>query len=109
MSLLFGRNRAMMAAHEVFRDMPRLPLSLQPLTGDLAATINRATQGRDIGQADPIWVSAFWGGGGRGWVGMGAVCIVFSMEGDRRLGNHRKLCAQQVQPCTTHVHSVGFA
>lgn len=87
MQLLFGRNRAMLAAHEVLRDFPRLPLSLQPLQGDLAAATNNATRGYDIGQANPIWVSeAVWGrawGAGHdrdGLVGpvLGAVCVVIS-------------------------------
>jgi hypothetical protein len=58
MSLLFGRNRAITAAQAGVQQLPRLPLPLQPLQGDLAATLNNATRGFDIGQANPIWVGA---------------------------------------------------
>lgn len=71
MNLLFGHHRALRGAHEVFRDMPRLPLSLRPMQGDLAATINRGTRGLDIGQADLIWVSCAIRGGGGGTKGGG--------------------------------------
>lgn len=57
MSLLFGRNRAMLAAGEALNGLPRLPLSLKPLQGDLAAAINNGSRGFDVGQANPIWVS----------------------------------------------------
>lgn len=62
MSLLFGRGRSVLAAQDVFRGLPRLPLPPQPLKGDLAAAINNATRGYDIGQANPIWVRPSGGG-----------------------------------------------
>jgi hypothetical protein len=77
MNLLFGHHRGLHSGHEVFRDMPRLPLPLQPMQGDLAASINRGTRGLDIGQADPVWVSCASPGGGD-WTGrpcLGEWCV----------------------------------
>lgn len=65
MSLLFGRGRSVLAAQDVFRGLPRLPMPPQPLRGDLAAALNNATRGYDIGQANPIWVRPSWREGGR--------------------------------------------
>lgn len=60
MNLLFGRQRSLLGSQQrqqLFREMPRLPLPLRPLQGELAATLNNATRGYDVGQAGPIWVS----------------------------------------------------
>lgn len=76
MSLLFGRHRSLPHTLDVFRDLPRLPLPLAPLRGDLAAGLNRGSRGLDIGQADPIWVSGSVLGWGEGvCVCWGGMCV----------------------------------